>query len=253
MPLRNYFWTIIIVFLNCASLFHRRNDFEAGLDLYEQTKYEQAVARFDAYYHKHPESQTTLYFLFDCYKNLNQTKNGIQTLERIVELGTIDENVYFNLFNHYQRNQLYQDMYKLLINIAPSIKPSFDRKYVLTRRLYAEIICGASTIDIYADPMVFAVSEKYLPLFPDSRFYDLDTLTNAQIIILVDKMVDPIYPDKFYRMTKIPNSSYLYLPYMRLIQLGIMAYDPDLDPTENASLITTVQLIARLKNRGIID
>ena len=42
-----------------------------------------------------------------------------------------------------------------------------NKYYVLTRKLYAEIISGATNASSNPDPVIFAVSEGYIPLFPD--------------------------------------------------------------------------------------
>ena len=144
-------------------------------------------------------------------------------------------------------------MLLFLDDLHPSIKPVFNEKHALTRRLFAEILCGATERSLYADPMVFAISEKYLPLFPDSKFYDFDTLTNANLIILFDRLVEPVYPKDFFAMKNIQNSSYLYIPYMRLIDLGIMPFNADLDPNAYAPLTSAVTGITQLKKRGLIE
>lgn len=250
---RRYFWTLVLLFLSCSPFFKRRSDFEKGLAEYQNGQYHTAVKYFNNYYNTHHESQTTMYYLYDCYKKLNNEPEAMHILEQLVNIGSTDENTYFNLFVYYRRNRNYQGLYALLNRLQPPIDHRLNEKHALTRRLYAEIICGASDRSIYADPMVFAVSEKYLPLFPDSKFYDNDTITIGNLIILFDRLVEPIYPKNFYSMTKIKNTSYLYIPYMRLVHLGIMDFDADLDPAEHAQITIAVTGIGQLKKRGLIE
>ena len=254
MSYRRYIWTLVLLIsLSCSTFFKRRSEFEKGLLEYKEHHYQQAVVHFNTFYSKHPESQTTLYYLYDCYKKLNNPTKSAQILETLIRIGSTDENAYLNLFLFYRRNEKFQEMFSLLNNLQPSVNNAFNKRHALTRRLYAEIICGASNRSIYADPMVFAVTEKYLPIFPDSRFYENDTLTNGNLIILFDRLVEPIYPDNFFVMEKIKNRSYLYIPYMRLVHLGIMPFNAALDPDAGADLSSAVNGIAQLKQRGLIE
>lgn len=254
MSSRHYFWTLaLLISLSCSTFFKRRSEFEKGLIEYQKNQYQQAAIHFDAFYGEHPESQTTLYYLYDCHKKLKNEIKSVQVLEQLISIGSTDENAYLNLFLFYRRNKKYQEMFTFLNGLQPSLSHVINEKYALTRRLYAEIICGATKRSIYADPMVFALSEKYLPLFPDSKFYDDDTLTNGNLIILFDRLVDPIYPKDFFAMNKIKNSSYLYIPYMRLVHLGIMPFNAELDPDEWAQLTSAAGGVAQLKKRGLIE
>ncbi len=251
MSYRIYYW--ILIFVGCAAFFHRRSEFDKGLERYQQSNFQEAVIHFNAYYVKHPDSDTTLYYLYDCYKRLNQPERGASVLEQLVKAGTIDENVYSALFSYYRKTSRYKDLYTLLINLDAPIKDALNKRHVLTRRLYAEIISGATNKAIYSDPMVFAVSEGYIPLYPDGNFYDNDRITNGNLIILLDKLLDPIYPQKFFRMKNISSHSFLYLPYMRLVHFGIIEFDPELNPDEHASITTAVSAVTNLRNRGCID
>jgi len=253
MPSRHYFWTLVLLILSCSTFFHRRSEFEKGLADYQAEYFLKAAKHFETYYAEHIESQTTLYYLYDCYKKLNQGTEVIHVLEQLVKIGSMDENVYLNLFQYYRTNLQYNDLYTLLNNLKPPVASIFNEKHALTRKLYAEIISGATDRSVYADPMVFAVSEKYLPLFPDSKFYDHDTLTNKNLVILFDKLVEPIYPKTFYTMKIVQTNSFIYLPYMRLVHLGIMDFNADLDPDAKALVTSAVKGIARLKNRGLIN
>ena len=253
MPFRHYFWTLVLLILSCSTFFHRRSEFEKGLAEYQAEYFQKAAKHFGTYYAEHIGSQTTLYYLYDCHKRLDQTTEAIHVLKRLVKIGSTDENVHLNLFQYYRTNKQYNDLSTLLNNLQPPIISIFNEKCALTRRLYAEIISGATDRLVYADPMVFAVSEKYLPLFPDSKFYDNDTLTNRNLIVLLDKLVEPIYPERLYTMKSVQSNSFIYLPYMRLVHLGIMDFNADLDPDAKAPVISAAKGIARLKDRGLID
>lgn len=254
MSHRRHIWTLaLLISLSCSSFFKRPSEFEKGLAEYKEKRYQKATVHFNAFYSEHPESQTTLYYLYDCYKKLNDAKKSAQILEQLITIGSTDENAYLNLFLFYRRNKKYQEMFSLLDNLDPSINDILNKRHALTRRLYAEMICGACERSIYADPMIFAVTEKYMPIFPDSKFYDLDTLTNGNLIVLFDRLVEPIYPENFFVMKKMQNNSYLYIPYMRLIDMGIMPFDAELDPDAWAELSWAVNGIAQMKNRGLIE
>lgn len=253
MPGRYYYCTLILAFINCAPFFHRRSEFEKGLEFYQQLNFREAAKHFDSHYVKHPSSDTTLYYLYDCFKRLNQPGQEIKVLERFAEIGSKDKTVYLNLFYYYRKMSRYNDLYKLLINLEPSIKDIFNERCVLTRRLYGEILSGATKKSVYSDPVIFAVSEGYIPVYPNGEFYADDTITNGNLIIILDRLVDPIYPHNFFKMKNISSSSFLYLPYMRLVQLGIIEYDPELNPDECASVIMAAKAVANLKNGGLID
>ncbi len=253
MPCRNYCWILIFVFLHCATLFQRRSEFEKGLKLYQQSNFREASVHFNAYYTKHPDSDTTLYYLYDCYRKLNQSERSARVLEQLVKIGSLDKKVYLALFSHYHRTSRYDDLYRLLINLDNPIQDTFDERYVLTRELYAEIICGATTKFVHSDPIVFAILEGYLPSFPDGETHEDDPITYGNLIILLDKLVEPIYPERFYKMKNISSSSFLYLPYMRLVHLGVVELNQELDPEEKAPITMAAQAVANLEKRGVID
>ncbi len=174
-------------------------------------------------------------------------------LEQLAKLRSKDENVYLNLFYFYRKTARYKSLYELLINLESHIENVFNKYYVLTRRLYAEIISGATSNRNNSDPVVFAVSEGYIPLCPDGKFYGDDTVTIGNFIILLDLLVDPCYPQNFFKMQKIPNNSFLYLPYMRLVHLGIIEFNQELDPDASTSITLAAKAIANLKKEGLLD
>jgi len=253
MSCHRYFYPLILLLLSCVAS-PKRSEFEKGLDLYSEGEFYYASLYFNSYYRKNPQSDTTLYYLYDCYKRLNQPDKEIQILEQLKKIDSDDENVYLNLFYYYRKNAQYKDLYKLLLELQPSVKDRVDGQHALTRGLYAEIISGASRKFFRKmDPIVYATSQGYFPIFPDGKLYAGDLITKANLIILLDLLVDPIYPKKFFKAKNIPNNSFLYLPYMRLIELGILEFDPDLDPADNAKISVAVSAIVNLKKQGLIE
>lgn len=253
MPCRYYFWTLILILVNCATFSPRRSEFKKGLEFYQQANFLEATKLFRSYYVEHPSSDTTLYYLYDCYRRLNQPEQEIRILEQLVNINSKDENVYLKLFYYYRKTARYNNLYELLIHLAPPIKSILDEHYTLTRRLYAEIVTGAAERSKSSDPVVFTVSKGYLPTCPDGKFYGNDTITNGNLIILLDRLIDPVYPQKFLVLKNISDHSFLYLPYMRLIHLGIIEFDPELNPGECASITMAAKAVANLKNSGFFD
>ena len=88
MPSRHYFWTLVLLILSCSTFFHRRSEFEKGLADYQAEYFLKAAKHFETYYAEHIESQTTLYYLYDCYKKLNQGTEVIHVLEQLVKTAT---------------------------------------------------------------------------------------------------------------------------------------------------------------------
>ena len=252
MSRRHYFCTLILLFWGCATLFHR-SEFKRGFEFYNKGNFSEAVIHFNTYYVKHPASETTLYYMYDCYQKLNQPEQGIQVLQELAKLGSKDENVYLNLFHYYHGHVRYDEMYQLITDLKPPVQAVLDKKYLLTRRLYAEIVCGASGKTINTDPMGFALTQGYLELMPDGKFYDNDPITQANLIILLDRLVPPIYPKEFFMMKNVSNHSFLYLPYMRLVELDILRFNPDLDPNNNATISMAAKAMANLKKRGFLE
>lgn len=252
MSCRYHFWAIVFLFLSCASFF-QRSEFKTGLELYEEGNLLEASKYFISYYAKNPGSETTLYYLYDCYHKLNQPEKKLQILQELVKLENEDENVYLNLFYYYQKNSKYQKLYELLLDLKSSVRDKLDKHYTLTRRLYAEIVSGVSRTPVKSDPMVYAISNGYLPTFPDNKFYDNDTIDQGNLIILLDRLVAPLYPKKFFKMKNIATTSFLYLPYMRLVDLEILEFNHDLNPSDYATISMVVTALTNLKKGGFID
>ncbi|GAG71968.1 unnamed protein product [marine sediment metagenome] len=249
---RHYFWAIVLLFTSCVSFF-QRSEFKRGLDFYEKGDFLEASEYFNTYYVKHPESETTLYYLYDCYHKLNQPEKNFQVLQQFVKLGSKDENVYLNLFHYYQKNARYRDLYVLLTELKSPMQDKLDEYYGLTRGLYAEIVNGAFGVKERSDPMVFAISHGFLPVFPDNKFYDDDTITQGNLIILLDQLVAPSYPKKFFNMKHISNRSFIYLPYMRLVDIGVLGFNPELNPVDYATISMVVTALENLKRGGFIE
>ncbi len=168
-------------------------------------------------------------------------------------MGTTDKDVYLHLFYAYRKNARYRDLYTLLTTTDRMITDAVNQHFSLTRRLFAELVSGVSMKTHYSDPITFVTSHGYMSYLPDGKFYGDDTITQGNLIILLDTFVKPVYPQNFFELKNITNRSFLYLPYMRLIDVGILALDPDLDPNEHAPISIAVEAIGQLKQRGYIE
>lgn len=240
------------MFASCASLFDRKSDFERGLLLYNSRQFPEAIGYFNSHHAKFPDSDSTLYYLFNCYKQLNRYDDQIVILEKMAARGAKDENVYLNLVYFYRKNERFGALYNMLVRLQPPLSNEVGKHLIMSRRLLAELICGVADI-INTDPMIFCISKGYLPIFPDGQLYEKDTLTTANVIILLDRLAEPIYPRNLFPMQHISTRSYLYLPYMRLVELGIMEFDPLIEPDQNASVITAVRALDKMNKRRRFD
>lgn len=247
-----YCWAAILTVACCASLFDRSNDLERGLVSYERRQYAAAAEYFNAHYSRTPTADSVLYYLFSCYKHLGRTEEQISVLEKLAARNTEDENVYLNLIHLYRTHNRYHALYNMLARIEPPASHAVDKRLILTRRFYAELICGAAAASVQTDPLIFCMSKGYLPVSPDGQLYEGDTITTANMIVLLDRLVDPLHPRNLYAMQNISARSYLYLPYMRLVDLGILEFDAYVVPECNASVLTTVRAIDKLKTRRIL-
>lgn len=254
MSCRHYRWAVVFLIISCASFFDRRNDFQKGLTSYQQSHYDKAIEHFLRYAQSHPRSETTFYYLHDCYRQLNQHEKSIQALEALIKMGTEDAQVYLALFKYYEKAALYRELHQLITNASDDTRLVLNRTFPLTRKRYAELLSGVSSdARSSADPIVFAVSKGYMPMFLNGKFYENDIITNGNLIIILDNLVEPLYPARFFTTKHIANNSYLYLPYMRLVHLGILTFDEELSPEKPAFLDVAAQAIAILKDRGIVD
>ncbi len=253
MSCRRYCWTLILVLAGCASLFDRKSDFERGLDLYRSGQFTEAVKYFVAHYGKHPDSDSTLYYLLDCYNNLKSEPGQISVLEKMAARRLLDANAYLTLIQLQRKNRRFDDLHALLARLGPPLSAELDKRLALDRRLLAELICGASRQSVQTDPLVWCISKGYLPVFPDGKLYETDTLTTGNVIILLDRLVEPVYPRNFFPLQKITTRSYLYLPYMRLVELGIFDLDPYVAPDQRASVIATARALGRMKEKIYFD
>ncbi len=253
MPRSNNFWPVILLLCGCAPFLKKQNDFERGLQLYEKKEYEAAVEYFEAYHTRHPHFDSALYYLFNCHKQLNNPEAQISVLEKLVRGNTADENVYLNLIYYYRKYERPRDLYTLLSEYPESLQDDLDSNIVLTRQLLAELICGAATRTARTDPMIYTVSKGYLPRFPDGQLYAGDTLSYAHFIVLLDRLVEPEYPRNLYPMKHLSTKSYLYLPYMRLVDAGIIQFDAYLMPENLVPLSTAVRAVGALAKRGYFD
>lgn len=254
MPGRYYIWAIILLVIQCSSLFDKRSDLEKAIDHYHKTNIEKAVHHFNAYYQKHPTSDTVLYYLHDCYKKMGNNKARIEILERLVALNTHDVQVYVVLYAHYHSMKYYDRLFTMLASAPPSVLKEFDKQYAVTRELYAKLLVGSLNASVaYQDPIAYAVMKNYLPVFLDGMFYREDRITMGNLIIMNDQLIEPSYPGQFYFTRNISDHSFLYLPYMRLIDKKIIPHYEDLDPNAFVPLGLAMYVIRNMKMRGFFD
>jgi tetratricopeptide (TPR) repeat protein len=253
MPCRSYFLAIIFIFSSCASLFHRENDFERGLKLYRDHQYGEAAGHFQAFHERYPDHDSTLYYLFNCYKQLNRPEEQITVLETLSRRSLNDENIYLNLIYYYRTYERYRDLYSLLVGLSSPMQETVDEHLALTRRLFAELISGATKQGIKSDPLVYVTSKDYLPIFPDGQLRAEDTLNWSKLVVLLDRLMVPEYPKNFFPMKHISTKSYLYLPYMRLVDSDIIRFDPYIMPDAPAPVSTAVRAIEWFAKRGRFD
>ncbi|HEX7320453.1 MAG TPA: hypothetical protein VF399_08875 [bacterium] len=251
MPRCHYFWTLILVFTSCF-FFKRQNEFQHGLEFYKRGDFEQAAGKFTRFSVKRAQNDTVLYYLFDCYQRLGETEKGIGVLEEFVRRKSSDVNVYLHLFRYRQRRSDFSGMSGILEKIRPSMRTRFNAEFPLTRQLLAELTCGAAQMSLGIDPVSYAVEQGLLFRFPDGNLYEQDTLTGGNLIIALDSKLPPFYPRHFYAVPAISSHSFLYLPYMRLVEYGILPIDPDLKPAAPAPLMNAFDAINSLREQGLI-
>jgi tetratricopeptide (TPR) repeat protein len=253
MSCRDHFWTVIFVLCSCSPLLQRDSDFERGLRQYQEKQYAAAAEHFESYHRQHSDHDSTLYYLFDCYKKLDKPEEQMIILERLVDQNTLDVNVYLNLVYAYRKYGRYRELYPLLTHSPEALQEKSEKHLAFTRLFLAEIICGASRQEVTTDPLIYSISKGFLPLFPDGQLYADDTLTNANLIVLLDRLLEPEYPRNFFPMKNISTRSYLYLPYMRLVASDILMFEPYLNPASPARIFVAVRAIEAIRQRGRFD
>jgi hypothetical protein len=184
---------------------------------------------------------------------MSKHEEQIDILEKLVQRNTLDENIYLNLVYFYRKHGRFKDLYNLLSGFPDDVQGTLDGQLALTRRVFAELICGACRSSVKGDPLIYSISKGYLPISPDGQLYAEDTLSYAHLIVLLDRLVEPEYPRNFFPMKNVSTKSYLYLPYMRLVDSGILSFDAYLAPDLPARVTTAVRAVAALMQRGHLD
>jgi tetratricopeptide (TPR) repeat protein len=251
MPRCHYFWTLILVFTSCF-FFKRQNEFQRGLEFYKRGDFEQAAGKFTRFSAKRAQNDTVLYYLFDCYQRLHEPEKGIGVLEELVKRNSSDVNIYLHLFRYRRQRSDFSGMCGILEKLRPSMRTRFNAEFPLTRQLLAELTCGAAQTGSGIDPVSYAVEQGLLFRFPDGNLYVQDTLTSGNLVIALDSKLSPFYPQHFYAVPAISSPSFLYLPYMRLVEYGILPMDSDLKPDAPAPLMNAFDAINGLRERGLI-
>jgi len=251
MPYWTKYHFFIAAILSCA-LFPKPNIYKKGVESYQKNDFAQAIKHFTDFYKKSPSGDSTLFFLYNCYNKIRDIDASIRILEELAKRKNSLELIYANLFNYYHQYNLYYKINQLLLNAPFSAVQKFDQRYPLTQKFCAELFTGATTNVPIKDPISYAVKKGYLKPAPDGKFYANDTIKLNNLILLLDSFLPPIHPERTFLIKNIGTDSYLYLPYLRLVSLGILQFDDNINPAANASLSQTVQAINVLKNKGFL-
>lgn len=254
MPRRHYYRALILLavfFLHCFP-FHRPSEFEKGLKRYQRGDYPRAAGYFHAYWKKHPNTDTVLYYLQDCYFRLGQNESWLGALDQLARLQVDDINVYLPLIARDRQQGRWSRIIERLCTLPPTATREFNRRFALTRRFYAELACGVSGLENTGNPLVTALTKGYLNLLPDGHAYADDTLTLGQLIMLLDRFLPAEPPRSLPPLQTLKSDSYLYFPYLRLVERGIIEFEPALVPDRPASPVECAQALRRLKNNGYI-
>lgn len=252
MPRRHYHRPLILLAafaLHCFS-FHRPSEFEKGLKRYQRGDYPRAADHFHAYWEKHPNTDTVLYYLQDCYYRLGQHESWLGVLDQLACLQVDDINVYLPLIGQDRQQGRWSRIIERLCALPPSAAREFNRRFALTRRFYAELACGAGGQENTGNPLVTALTKGYLNLMPDGHVYADDTLTLGHLIMLLDRFLPAEPPRRCPPLQTLKPDSYLYFPYLRLVERGIIEFDPALAPDRLANPVECAQALRRLKDKG---
>ncbi|MEO0185870.1 MAG: hypothetical protein ABIL20_08755 [candidate division WOR-3 bacterium] len=129
---------------------------------------------------------------------------------------------------------------------------TLDQKYPLTQKLCAEIFAGVTTNKKIMNPIAYSIEKGFVRPAPDGKFYETDTIEIGNFILMLDSFLPPKNPDRFFPLKNIKSDSYLYIPYMRLVEYGIVNLDENINPEMHTLLSQGVRAICTLKNRGLI-
>ncbi|MCX7994616.1 MAG: hypothetical protein N3A65_02420 [candidate division WOR-3 bacterium] len=245
---------LVIPFILMAScgIFSEENLYKKGIASYEKKEYEKAIRYFTLYYQKVPTGDSTLFFLYNCYLKINDHQSAVKILEELARRGHPDENIYINLYHFYQRNNSYDKMIKMLLNTPPDVMEKIDLKFPLTRRRVAELFAGIFSLKPVSDPINFVLDKGFMKPAPDGKFYENDTVKIYHLILFLDSYLPPVTPQSYIYLKNIKPDSYLYLPCSRLVSLGILELDENIDPEARCSLSQVLRAIMNLKNKGYI-
>lgn len=251
MPSRHHLLALILLTAGCSFL-SRKSNYQKGLDSYQRQDYAGAVRFLDDARRREPNNDTILYYLYDCYQNLNDVGNSVRTLEELAALDVPDQNVYLHLHQYYHDSRNYPRVNALMGAAPAAVRSFFAERYVLTRRLCAECFCGALGAQP-ADPVRFCIDHRLMSPMPDGLFYETDIVSNGGLIIMLDRLLAPTYPERLYPVRAIPTDSYLYLPYLRLVNAGILPYDSLVNPQGSASVISLLDALDVMSQKGYLD
>ncbi len=251
MPHWSKYSILLITILSCA-FFPKPNLYKKGTESYKKNDFQQAIKYFNGFYKKSPSGDSTLFYLYNCYNKIGDIETSIKILEELARRKNPNDQIYINLFNYYRQQKLYYKNYQLLMTLPFPVLQKIDQMYPLTQKLCAELFTGATTNVRVDDPINYAVRKGFLKHAPDGKFYDNDTLRVNHLILLLDSFL-PLMQIRFDYSTKnIKSDSYLFLPYFRLVSLGILKLDENINPGAYASLSQALRAINELKNKGYL-
>ncbi len=251
MQLDSKYSILMAIALSCA-LFPKSSSYIKGVENYQKNEYRKAIKYFTEFYKKSPSGDSTLMYLYNCYYKIGDIETSIKILEELARRKNPSEQIYISLFNYYRQHGLFYKVNQLILNMPLSVARKFDQRYLLTRRLCAEIIAGAITETEVKNPISYIMGKKLMNASPDGKFYEHDTLKVGTLILVLDSFLPAVIPEQIYVSKHIRANSYLLLPYSRLVSAGIISPEENIDPQMNASLTQTVRAICVIKSKGFL-
>lgn len=237
--------------LSCV-FFSGPNLYRKGIESYQRNDFNQAIKYFNNFYKKSPSGDSTLFYLYNCYNKIGDVTSSIKILEELTRRKNPNEQIYINLFNYYRQQKLYYKINHLLMAAPLPIVQKIDRIYPVTAKLCAELFTATATSVQIDDPIAYAVRKGFLRHAPDGKFYDNDTLRVNHLILLLDSFLPPVQVRFEYSMKNIKPDSYLFLPYSRLVTVGILQFDENINPEAYVSLSQALRAINELKKKGYL-
>uniref|UniRef100_A0A7V3VUV0 Tetratricopeptide repeat protein n=1 Tax=candidate division WOR-3 bacterium TaxID=2052148 RepID=A0A7V3VUV0_UNCW3 len=211
-----------------------------------------AIRYFTEFYKSSPSGDSTLFFLYIAYIKTGNIQKGINILEELARRKNPNPGIYLNLIKYYRENHLYYKVNDLINNTPPSVIKHIDRNLPLTKRLFTELLIGACTTNPVSEPLVFALKKGFIKPSPDGKFYGDDTIKFNYLIPALDDLIPTVNPANHIPLKNITRDSYLYLPIQRLIALGIIAPDEDINPEDYVPVSFALRAINIIREKEFI-